>query len=109
MTRACGMLHDELARPVVDPFLEGAAPDGSKDGPWRHRAADEGELGVEIRAHERLYFWTERSVEGIVLTGHCIHIIAVVDKNLLRQAKAAWSRDSGMIWWPREEALCNVC
>lgn len=90
------MLHDELARPVVDPFLEGAAPGGPEDGARRHRAADEGKFGVKVRAHERLHLRTERSVEGVVLAGRCIHIVAVVDEDLLHQAKLAWSWDGGM-------------
>lgn len=102
------MLHDELARPVVDPLLEGAAPGRPKDGPWGHWAADEGELGVEVRAHERLHLRAERSVEGVVFAGRCIYIIAIVDENLLRQAKTAWFWDSGLDWWPREGMLCNL-
>ena len=84
MGYTCCMLCDELARPVIDPPLKGAAPGGPKDGPRRHRGAEQGKSGVKVWPHEGLNLWRQRDKQSVALAWGCLWGIAVANEYLLQ-------------------------
>ncbi len=78
------MLYYELAGPVVDPALEGAASVGPKDWPRRHWRAEQGEPRVKVGPHKGLHLRRQRGIQSVALARACVRSIAVANEDLLQ-------------------------